>query len=240
MLDEDLARALMSISTATLTTVLFKMGVRNVWIRGARALAPAQRRVVGPAFTLRFIPAREDLSTPEAWKSPHSTRAAVEAMPAGSIAVIDSMRTPDAGVFGDILCARMRCREVQGLVTDGVVRDLAGVKGSGLPVWCSGVAAPPAVVQMTFVGWEEPVGCGGVAVFPGDYIVADEDGAIVIPKALVGNVIGTALEQEREEDWILEKVKSGAALPGLYPMNEETRSRYETELMRRRHPTEVS
>ena len=107
--------------------MLLKKGLRNVWLRGTRPLAPGQKRLVGPAFTLRFVPAREDLATPESWSSPISTRAAIEAMPPGCIAVVDAMGITDAGIFGDILCARMKVRGVAGLVTDGVVRDVAGV-----------------------------------------------------------------------------------------------------------------
>src|SRR5512141_2651060 len=177
----DLTETLRGITTATLTTVLLKRGLRNVWLRGTRPLAPGQPRVAGRAFTLRFVPAREDLATPASWGSPISTRAAIEAMPAGVVAVVDAMGVTDAGIFGDILCARMRRREVAALVTDGVIRDVAGVLSAGLPVWCQGTAAPASVAGLTFVGWGEPIGCGGVAIFPNDIIVADQDGAVVIP-----------------------------------------------------------
>src|SRR3954452_14991199 len=219
-LDEATRRALAGVTTATLTTVLLKKGLRNVWIRGALPLAerlPARR--VGRAFTLRFVPAREDLATPASWGSPISTRAAIEAMPAGSIAVVDAMGVTDAGIFGDILCARMAKRGVAALVTDGVVRDVAGVLATGLPVWCQGVAAPPSVAGLTFVDWQQPIGCGGVAVFPDDLIVADDDGAVLIPSALAEEVAALGPEQERLETWIMEEVQRGAALPGLYPPN---------------------
>ncbi|MCX7373440.1 MAG: ribonuclease activity regulator RraA, partial [Alphaproteobacteria bacterium] len=123
------------VTTATLTTVLLKRGLRNVWMRGATPFTPAAQgeRLVGPAFTLRFVPAREDLATPASWSSPISTRAAIEAMPAGCIAVADAMGVTDAGIFGDILCARLAKRGVTALVTDGAVRDVAGVNGTGLP-----------------------------------------------------------------------------------------------------------
>jgi regulator of RNase E activity RraA len=225
-LDAAQAMALHGITTATLTTVLLKKGLRNVWLRGALPLVPGLQRTVGRAFTLRFVPAREDLATPESWSSPVSTRAAIEAMPAGCIAVVDAMGVTDAGIFGDILCARMRRREVAALVTDGVVRDLAGVLATGLPVWCRGVAAPPSVAGLTFVGWQQPVGCGGVAIFPNDVIVADADGAVVIPHALLDEVIVAADEQEQLEAWILGEVERGAALPGLYPPNEANKARY--------------
>src|SRR5450755_1206178 len=118
-LDEKTIETLSGITTATLTTVLHKKGLRNVWLRGTKPLNRGQKRVVGPAFTLRFIPAREDLATPESWASPVSTRAAIEAMPPGCIAVADAMGFTDAGIFGDILCQRMQVRGIAGLVTDG-------------------------------------------------------------------------------------------------------------------------
>ncbi len=226
-LDPELVHALSGVTTATLTTVLLKKGLRNVWMRGAKPLQADQPRLVGRAFTLRFVPAREDLATPASWGAPISTRAAIEAMPAGCIAVVDAMGVVDAGIFGDILCARMKKRGVAGLVTDGVIRDLAGVLGTGLPVWCQGTAAPASVAGLTFVGWQEPVGCGGVAVFPNDVVVADADGAVLIPAALLDEVIAAAVEQERLEAWIMTQIAAGVPLPGLYPPNEEARARYE-------------
>jgi regulator of RNase E activity RraA len=226
-LDEATVEKLSGVATATLTTVLLKKGLRNVWLRGTKPLRSGQKRVVGRAFTLRFVPAREDLATPESWNSPISTRAAIEAMPAGCIAVVDAMGITDAGIFGDILCERMKVRGVAALISDGVVRDLAGVLGTGLPVWCRGAAPPPSVAGLTFVGWQAGVGCGGVAVFPDDVIVADEDGAVVVPAALLNQVVDAAVEQERLEAWIVGEVQGGAALPGLYPANAENKARYE-------------
>lgn len=223
---KDLA-ALAGVTTATITTVLLKKGLRNIWMRGTRPLKPGQGRIVGRAFTLRFVPAREDLATPESWSSPKSTRAAIEAMPEGAIAVVDAMGRKDAGIFGDILCARIQKRGVAGLITDGVVRDADGVLATGLPVWCDGVAAPPSVAGLTFVNWQEPIGCGGVAVFPDDVIVADGDGAVVIPAALVSHVLETAPQQEALEAWIMNEVDQGTPLPGHYPPNAETLARYE-------------
>jgi regulator of RNase E activity RraA len=222
-------RTLHDVTTATLTTVLLKKGLRNVWMRGAKPLRPGQQRTVGRAFTLRFVPAREDLATPASWGSPISTRAAIEAMPNGCVAVVDAMGVTDAGIFGDILCARMEKRGVAALVTDGVVRDVAGVLSTKLPVWCQGVAAPPSVAGLTFVGWQEPIGCGGVAVFPNDVVVVDQDGAVLIPAALLEDVVGESVEQERMEAWIMREVERGASLPGLYPMNTETKARYQSE-----------
>ena len=226
-ISESVRQALSAVTTATLTTVLLKKGLRNVWMRGARPLKPGQPKLVGRAFTLRFVPAREDLATPESWGAPISTRAAIEAMPEGCIAVVDAMGVTDAGIFGDILCERMARRGVAALVTDGVVRDVEGVLGTGLPVWCDGVAAPPSVAGLTFVGWQQPIGCGGVAVFPDDVVVLDDDGAVLIPAALVEEVANMATEQELLETWIMGEVKTGASLPGLYPPNAEQTLRFE-------------
>ena len=226
-LDPEIIDVLSRVTTATLTTFLLNRGLRNVWLRGTRPIRAGQRRLVGRAFTLRFVPAREDLATPASWASPISTRAAIEAMPPGAIAVVDAMGVTDAGIFGDILCARMVKRGVAALVSDGVVRDLAGVLATGLPVWCQGTASPPSVAGLTFVGWQQPIACGGVAVFPNDVVVCDDDGAVLIPAALVDEAVDKAPEQERLEAWIMQQVEAGQSLPGLYPPNAENRARYE-------------
>ena len=158
-LDSQAIDVLKQISTATITTVLLRKGLRNVWMRGTRPLRPGQPRIVGPAFTLRFVPAREDLATPASWGNPISTRAAIEAMPPECVVVADAMGITDAGIFGDILCARMVKRNVAALVTDGAVRDVEGVLKTGLPVWCQSVAAPPSVAALTFVAF------GGLSLY---------------------------------------------------------------------------
>ena len=173
---------LRDVTTGTITTMLLKKGIRRSWMAGAMPFGFSGKRVVGPAFTLRFVPVREDLATPESWSKPISTRGAIEAMPENCVVVADAMGVTGAGIFGDILCMRMVKRGVTALITDGVMRDKHGVLATGLPVWCAGVAAPASVNQLTFVGWNEPIGCGGCAIFPDDIIVADDDGAVVIPK----------------------------------------------------------
>jgi regulator of RNase E activity RraA len=227
-MDASVKDALLGVTTATLTTVLLKKGVRFCYIAGARPIVPGPtRRIVGPAFTLRFTPTREDLATVESWSSPTSTRAAIEAMPEGCVAIADAVGNTQAGIFGDILCARMAKKGVAGLVTDGMVRDGAGVIGTGLPVFCQGYVAPASVAALNFVGWQETIGCGGVTVVPGDIVVADQDGAVIIPAALLDAVTQAAVEQERLEAWIMGEVEKGLALPGLYPPNAETKARYE-------------
>ena len=218
---------LQNITTGTITTMLLKKGIRRSWMAGAMPLGFSGKRVVGLAFTLRFVPVREDLATPASWSAPISTRSAIEAMPENCVVVADAMGVTGAGIFGDILCLRMVKRGVTALITDGVMRDKHGVIGTGLPVWCAGMAAPASVNQLTFVGWEQPIGCGGCAIFPGDMIVADDDGAVVIPKDLIDFVADEGGEHELMESWLVQEVEKGAKLPGLYPPNEENKKRYE-------------
>jgi len=225
-MSEALFDILRKVTSATITTMLLRKGIRRCWMSGPKPLAAKGQRVVGPAFTLRFVPVREDVATPESWGNPISTRAAIEDMPQGAIAVADAMGVSSAGIFGDILCARMKKRNVAALVTDGVVRDRDGVLMSALPVWCAGVAAPASVNGLTFVGWQEPIGCGGCAIFPGDVIVADDDGAVVIPQAMVEFVAREGAEHELYESWVFSEVENGAKLPGLYPPNDDAKARY--------------
>lgn len=220
-------KTLATVTTGTITTMLLKKGIRRSWMAGAMPLGFSGKRIVGPAFTLRFVPVREDLATPASWSAPISTRSAIEAMPENCVVVADAMGVTGAGIFGDILCMRMVKRGVTALITDGVMRDKHGVVGTGLPVWCAGMAAPASVNQLTFVGWEEPIGCGGCAIFPGDIIVADDDGAVVIPQAMVDFVANEGAEHELMESWLVGEVEKGAKLPGLYPPNEENKKRYE-------------
>ena len=218
---------LRNVTTGTITTMLLKKGIRRSWMAGAMPFGFSGKRVVGPAFTLRFVPVREDLATPESWTKPISTRGAIEAMPENCVVVADAMGVTGAGIFGDILCMRMVKRGVTALVTDGVIRDKAGVLGAKLPVFCQGTAAPASVNGLTFVGWNEPIACGGCAVFPGDVIVADDDGAVVIPKDLVDFCATEGEEHERYESWVVSEVEGGVQLPGLYPPNDEAKARYQ-------------
>ena len=200
-----------------------------------RDAARARRAAAGrPAFTLRFVPVREDLATPESWGKPISTRAAIEAMPEGCIAVADAMGVTDRRHLrrhpGDADGAK---RNVAALVTDGVIRDKAGVLRPTADL-VPGTAAPASVNGLTFVGWNEPIACGGCAIFPGDVIVCDDDGAVVIPKDLVDFVANEGEEHERYETWVVSEVERGVKLPGLYPPNDEAKARYETWKKKRR------
>ena len=142
-------------------------------------------------------------------------------MPEGCITVADAMGVTDAGIFGDILCARMKKKGVAALITDGVLRDAAGVKATGLPVWCQGAAAPPSVAGLTFVNWGEPIGCGGVAVFPDDVVVVDDDGAVLIPKRSWTRSSRPRRQQERLETWIMAEVEKGTSLRPVPPERRE-------------------
>jgi regulator of RNase E activity RraA len=226
-MDPEVHAELSRISTGTITTILFKHGLRSIWMDGPRHLFGTKSRLVGPAFTMRFVAGREDLTTSAAWSSPKSTRACIEQMPEGCVVVADAGANSKAGIVGDILCARMQARGVQGLLVDGAVRDAIGIRSLDFDIWANGISSPPAVSSLHFVGWQEPISCGGVAIIPDDIIVADEDGAVVIPKDVVGHVLKDGVEQENLESWILEEVRSGNALSGLYPINDENRQRYE-------------
>ncbi len=223
---EDVLAALREISTATLTGVLLARGLRNVWIRGAHPARPGLPRLVGPAFTLRFVPAREDLAT-AAGASGITTRTAIEAMPEGAVVVADAAGRTDAGILGDILCRRMALRGVAGVVTDGAIRDAEGVAATGLPVLCAGIAAPPPTAVLHFAGWQETIGCGGVAIVPGDIVVMDADGAVIIPQALLADIVAAAREHDAADAWVMAEIERGVPLPGLYPMSPETRARYD-------------
>lgn len=227
----ELKKTLSEVSTASIASALLKMGLRNIWIRGALPIAGAGLHSVGEAFTMRFLPMREDLVGP-ALARLNNSRAAIEAMGAGDFAVIDAMGVTDAGVAGDVLCARMAARGAAGLVTDGAIRDIAGVERSGLPVWSRGTASPAPGNSLTFIDCGLPVACGGVTVFPGDLIVADRDGAVVIPQTLSEQVAAEAVEIERFDAWVVAKVEAGEQLPGLYPANAENLERYKRETIR--------
>jgi regulator of RNase E activity RraA len=221
----DLKETLAQISTASVASALLKRGLRNVWIRGAVPIAGGGSQIVGEAFTMRFLPMREDLIGP-ALATLNNSRTAIEAMQAGSVAIIDAMGVTDAGVAGDVLCSRMKRRGVAGLITDGVIRDIVGVEKSGLPVWSRGTASPAPGNSLTFIDWGLPVACGGVTVFPSDLIVADRDGAVVIPCAMAEQIIAEAADIERFDEWVMAKVAEGEQLSGLYPPNPENEERY--------------
>ena len=215
--DAALFETLKRVTTDSIATVLLKKGLRNQWVRGPMPLKLDQSRTVGRAFTMRFIPVREDVPGAVPKKLPVN-RDAVEVMTAGCVAVADARGMTGAATFGDIVVARMQKRGVAGIVTDGAVRDRNGLLQIGLPIWTVGITAPPPATQLMLVAWQEPIACGGVAVFPDDIIVADADGVIVLPSALAAEVAAAGLEQERLDEWQMDQIKRGVSLSALAPM----------------------
>jgi regulator of RNase E activity RraA len=226
-LDALVAEQLRQVSTATVTMVLLKRGVRTSWLRGVAPLTAISGRLVGPAFTIRFVPGREDLSQPESYAKSPSFRDAIEAAPAGSVVVIDGRGNTLGATLGDILVARLAKRGVVAAVTDAPVRDADEIRKLPLAVLSAGVAAPPSIVGLCFAGYEEIIGCGGVAICPGDVMVCDNDGAVVIPASMAADVAEAGVEQERFERFVQRRIGEGASVVGLYPPNEATREEYQ-------------
>ncbi|HUA76362.1 MAG TPA: ribonuclease activity regulator RraA [Acetobacteraceae bacterium] len=227
MLKPETLRQLGEASTATLTTQLFKRGFRNLFMQGVRPLSPPGRNLVGPAFTLRYIPAREDLDMIEAYADPeHPQRKAIEVIPEGHVMVIDCRGDSRAAAAGHILTTRLAVRRAAGLVSDGGIRDSTAIAAMDFPVYCAGPSAPLGLIAHHALEFGVGIGCGGVAVLPGDVIVGDGDGVVVIPAAIAEEVAVDAAAQEEMEEFIQSRIAGGAKLPGTYPPNEETRAAY--------------
>jgi regulator of RNase E activity RraA len=218
------------VSTATLTTQLFKRGLRNVFLQGVAPLvkpAAGTPNLVGPAFTLRNIPAREDLDHLGVFQNPdHPQRKAVETAPAGSVLVQDCRGERSVASVGSILAARLKQRGVAGMVSDGPVRDSSTIAELGLPIFCAGASAPLNLAKHHAVDMNVPIACGGVAVYPGDIVVGDGDGVVIVPRHLAEEVARDATEQERLEAFIAERIEAGAPLRGTYPPDEATLAAY--------------
>jgi len=219
--DEDAAlfNTLRQVSTDSVAGVLLKKGLFNQWVRGPMPMRLDFPRIVGRAFTMRFIPLREDVPGALAKKLPVN-RDAVEVMPPGCIAIADARGTRDAATFGDIVVTRMAKRGVAGIVTDGAVRDRMGLIASKLPIWMNGITAPPPGARLMLAAWQEPIACGGVAVFPDDIVIADADGVVIIPAGLAEEVASKGSEQERIDEWQLAQINRGVSLSDLTPMPE--------------------
>jgi regulator of RNase E activity RraA len=219
--------ALGAVSTATITTQLLARGLRNTFLHGIRALNPARTRMVGEAFTLRCIPAREDVDQLSVFQDyDHPQRRAIEAVPPGGVLVVDARGRTRAASLGHILATRLRARGVAGVVTDGAVRDSAGFAALDLPSFAAGASATTNLAQHHAVDLNVPIGCAEVAVYPGDVMVGDEDGVVCVPRHLAAEVAAAAVEQERLEDFVLERIEAGAPLRGTYPPDEATLGEY--------------
>jgi regulator of RNase E activity RraA len=223
------------VSTATLCTQLFKRGLRNVFLEGVRRLSQGSGNMVGPATTMRNIPAREDLDHLGVFENPeHPQRKAIEVTPPAHVLVIDCRGEARAASGGMILMTRLMVRGAAGVVSDGPVRDSDEIARLALPVYCAGGSAPLNLIRHHAVDIDVPIGCGGVPVYPGDIMVGDAEGVVAIPAHLADEVAADAAEQERLEEFVLERVAAGAPLRGTYPPNEQTRADYQAWLKGRR------
>lgn len=224
----DRTRAILAqASTASLATLLFKQGLRNQFIQGVARLGPPRRQLVGPVYTLRYIPAREDLNGIEVFQNPeHPQRQAVETIPSRYVLVMDCRQDSSAASAGAILATRLSVRGCAGIVTDGGLRDVDEIAALDMPAYCAGPCAPTNLTKHQALDLNVPIGCGGVAVFPGDIAVGDGDGVMIIPAAIADEVANDVAEMERFEAYVLEEVRNGASIIGLYPPSEEQRERY--------------
>ena len=213
---------LKQVSTATLATALYKRGFRNQTIQGARPLGAMTESMVGEAFTLRYIPAREDLNALSVFRDrDHPQRKAVETCPAGAVMVIDSRKDARAASAGSILATRLMVRGVAGMVTDGGFRDSAEIAGLAMPAFHVRPSAPTNLTLHQAVDIDVPIGCGDAPVFPGDVVVGDADGVIVLPAQLADALAEEAVEMTAYEDFVGERVRAGETILGLYPATEE-------------------
>jgi len=220
-MNEDTRRKLASVSTATLTTVLFKRGFRNVFLQGPVPLNPDAPRMVGPAYTLRTIPAREDLDVLDVFKDPaHPQRKGVEECPPGSVFVIESRGDARAASAGGILVTRLMRRGVAGVVTDGGFRDSPEIAQMDFPAYHLRPSAPTNLIQHHCVALDVPIACGGVGIFPGDIMVGDGEGVVCIPAHLADEVAAEGFEQTAYEDFVQDRVGAGHTIRGLYPMTD--------------------
>jgi len=226
-MNPDTRKKLMGISTATLCTALFKRGLRNAFIQDVRPLNPSLPNMVGVAFTLRYIPAREDLNPITVFQDrQHPQRQAVERCPPGAVLVIDSRKDARAASAGSILVSRLMVRGAAGVVTDGGFRDSPEIARMAIPAYHQRPSAPTNLTLHQALDIDVPIGCGDVAVWPGDVVVGDAEGVVVIPAAIADEIADEAVEMTAFEDFVAEQVLEGRSILGLYPPTDE-RSRTE-------------
>ncbi|MEK9725666.1 MAG: ribonuclease activity regulator RraA [Rhodospirillaceae bacterium] len=213
---------LMHVSTATLCTAMFKVGLKNQFIQDVHPVAPKPANMVGQAYTMRYIPAREDLNPISVFQNPaHPQRVGVEEIPPGYVMVIDSRKNPRAASAGSILVTRMMMRGVAGVVTDGGFRDAPEIGQLDMPTYHNRPSAPTNLTLHQAIDLDCPIGCGDVAVFPGDVIVGDREGVCVIPLHMADDIAEEAHQMTAFEDFVTEQVKAGASVIGLYPPTSE-------------------
>jgi regulator of RNase E activity RraA len=227
-ISESARAVLAAVSTATLTTVLFKHGLRNTFIAGIHRLNPGGAAMVGPAYTLRYIPAREDLDHLGVFEDrSHPQRKGIEECPPGHVFVIDSRRNPAAASAGAILVTRLWKRGAAGIVTDGGLRDSPEIARLPIPAYHAAAAAPTNLIRHHAADLNVPIACGEVAVYPGDILVGDNEGVVVIPAHLADTVAKEAFEQTAFEDFVQEKVGQGRSIFGIYPPDSDARAEFD-------------
>lgn len=229
ILSDDTRARLKRISTASIATQLYKRGLRNQFIQGVRPVSAKAERMVGQAFTLRYIPAREDRNQLDVFRNAdHPQRVAVETCPPGQVLVMDGRGDASAATAGSILITRMDVRGCAGVVSDGGFRDFEGIGKLDMPAFCAGPSAPTNLTKHEALDINVPIGCGGVAVFPGDVLVGDGDGVMVIPAHLADEIAEVCAGMEAFEDFVLEEVLTGTPIIGLYPCTrEENQKKFE-------------
>ena len=220
--DNTTIEKLKKVSTATIATCLFKKGLKNQFIQNVKPLKLGKPTMVGKAYTLRYIPAREDLKPIEVFRDPkHLQRVAVEECPVGSVMVIDSRKDARAASAGSILATRLQVRGAAGIVTDGGFRDSYEIADLNMPSFHSAPSAPTNLTLHQAIAINDPIACGDVAVFPEDLIVGDDDGVMVIPAHLADKVADECLQMTQYENFVIDKVQNGSGVIGLYPMVDE-------------------
>ena len=226
-ISESLRAQLQRTSSASLSTQLIRRGLRNVAIRGVRPLNPALPPMVGPAYTLRYVPAREDLDAYGSGGDPNNIqRQAIEVSPAGYVMVVDCRGNTDIAGIGSILARRLFHRGLKGVVLDGGVRDTVGIAATAFPVYCAGPAVPPNYAGHHAADMNVVVACGGVAVYPGDIVFGDAEAVVVIPRHLAEEIASDAAEMEIRERFLYREIESGRSIKGVYPPDADTTRRY--------------
>lgn len=227
-LAEEIRDRLMRVGTANVANALLKRGFRNVYLLGIQPLSAGQAQLVGPAYTLRFMPAREDIDTMANYgRSDNKHRRAIEECPAGAVLVIDAMGTTRSAAMGDMMAARLKVRGVAGVITDGGYRDAPAIHEIGLPCYQQRSAPPATPIAMHPVELNGPVGCAGVAIYPGDVIVGDGEGVVAIPRGLVDEISREALDAAEYEAFAAKHIAQGRGIFGLFPATPESRKEYE-------------
>lgn len=226
-MNEDTRAKLAAVTTATLTTCLLKRGFRNAWMQNVHPVTAGLPPMVGPAFTLRYIPAREDIDVLDAYADPdHPQRKAIETCPPGHVLVIDARKEARAATAGDLLITRLMVRGAAGIVTDGGFRDTPAIARLGFPAYHQRPSAPTGPILHHAADLQRPIGCGDVAVYPGDIVVGDGEGVVVLPAHLADELAAEAFEMTAYEDFVEAKLKEGRKLPGLYPASDASRAEF--------------